>query len=853
MRTPEAQSLIHQLTAVADCRSQVTDSDTSAAPGMADSKHVDMGQLAAAMSYRVKYRKQAAESKNTKMVLRVESLGVHKKNRGGIYPSGARCLSLATEVITAGFLKEETQHACVAVEEVPLDSVMSALGPQHGNCAPTSLASYNATQSAKDDILADCFKQPYDDVRHGLLSHNHMMLVMRAFLTGAKWNIPPSKDKGIVFCGEDGKLSLTAVAAHPNAQEMQELLTEGIPCEVLSWKMDVEEPDAADLISAALNSPHQMAMRTTELTAISVLKGEIIAQSKLSEEVAFQTVVERVRQRLQCAADDPDLPEVFDWLISTGVGNNGYIDQLLEWTGVFVDGRLRQLRFSAFAVINKMCENGVWTKMAVLKRAYRSNATNGFCPSPEKEWGDVKWAHLKSLEELLRFFHVTCKEFMQNIEARKRIRLLGNIDCQISTSFMAQYKLKKPQVAIQKALIECASTACQKDNINPLEFHEIPAMNSMAMNSIPDWINFKKDEGTPGTPAVAASAPEDSTDDKPVSARVIRFDEVTGLMLNYQKDFPKAESADNKDKDKDKDKKQVIPWREWMQKLRGLRNNEKESDRATAVAALDYMHASKEVADEPIEIYATSRGEGVIGTPFVKTTAVVPRFTVNLPCCIPKSNRVHDNSEHPLNVEVKVRVMADANTHEDGTTEGGDARGSTNQVRASRFWIHPEFSAPKLKKTTDTAAGQPATGQPAPTAVAEWEWEPTTAYSMHPFWAVRKLTAAQLKKEQIDVGFSNTGQCEEERRPVPRFNCVYQTRQVSCVNVIPGPGSVQRNLRIVEVPYITNSVDLAEGDELILQVFEKVKKDDKKRRWLDEHKDKSKKAKTTAGKTPSQG
>jgi hypothetical protein len=141
--------------------------------------------------------------------------------------------------------------------------------------------------------------------------------------------------------------------------------------------MDLEEPEAASVISQALNEPQSMSMRTTELTAISVLKGEIIFQmAGVSQHVAFQTVRDRVRHQLANAADDPDLPELFDFLISNGVGKNTYIDQFMEWTGRYVDSKRRQLRFTAWYPVNKMCPEAVWARMAVLKRAYRKQPQN---------------------------------------------------------------------------------------------------------------------------------------------------------------------------------------------------------------------------------------------------------------------------------------------------------------------------------------------------------------------------------------------------------------------------------------------------------------------------------------------
>ena len=133
---------------------------------------------------------------------------------------------------------------------------------------------------------------------------------------------------------------------------------------------------------------------------LQVLKGEIIVQrgKDLSQKVAFQIVRERVRHELRNAADDPDLPELFEFLISQGVGTNTYVDDLLEFGACFVDGKKRQLRFTAFAVANKINERAPWTKVAVMKRAFRKKPTNGFCPSPEPLWGECEWDRLRKLE-----------------------------------------------------------------------------------------------------------------------------------------------------------------------------------------------------------------------------------------------------------------------------------------------------------------------------------------------------------------------------------------------------------------------------------------------------------------------
>ena len=70
------------------------------------------------------------------------------------------------------------------------------------------------------------------------------------------------------------------------------LLHDGLRMEVLSWKMQVEEPLACSLISQALNSGHQLALQTSELTALAVLTGRatLELESAVAERVSFETV-----------------------------------------------------------------------------------------------------------------------------------------------------------------------------------------------------------------------------------------------------------------------------------------------------------------------------------------------------------------------------------------------------------------------------------------------------------------------------------------------------------------------------------------------------------------------------------
>ena len=296
-----------------------------------------------AMAWRAKYRKTYDDGTTMRYLIRIDELGVHPLNRCGVYPSGERCKSLCEHVLDVGFLKEEVDQNVVVVEEAPAEEIRS-----RGN-GYISASKYNRDASMKDELLVSCFKEPHHHVLYKLLGHNHIVIVLRAFRTGAKWELKVDANKISSYADAAGRLSPAAVADSPNGKQLREVLDSGLNCEVLSWKMDVEEPTAASIISQALNKGHELAMRTTELTAVAVLKGEIIVQKNkdISQRVAFQTVRDAVRAQLHEQADDPDLADVFTFLIESGVGKNSYVDDLLEFAQRYVDSKLRRLRLAA--------------------------------------------------------------------------------------------------------------------------------------------------------------------------------------------------------------------------------------------------------------------------------------------------------------------------------------------------------------------------------------------------------------------------------------------------------------------------------------------------------------------------
>jgi len=808
---------------------------------MADSKMFGRGVLdgqglmVQAMAFRVKYRKLNHDGYHQKLMLQVRDMGVHRRNRCGVYPSGIRCKSLCEETLASGWLQEELNHACVVVEDTPIDAVLECManGKMTNQDPYTSGSQYNAQKCGNDELLASCFQAPYENVRYSMLSHNHMMLVMRAFITGAKWNIPAipadavKGTQGVTFCDEFGGLSVAAVAATPNGKELAEVLSDGVSCEVLSWKMDIEEPEAASIISAALNQPASLAMLTTELTAIALLKGEIMFQMGrgASECVAFRTVRDRVRAQLHNAADDPDLVEIFDFLISAGVGTNSYVDHLLEWTGVYVDSKKRQLRFGAFAVLNKMPPKAKWSQIAVAKRAYRKTPVNGYCASPEAAWGELGWPCLETLEELLRFFHVVCKDdYVDKMTPQSRATTLANIDiaaanalwAHASTKSSKSSKLKAGDEKTQELLLEAVKKYLPSMGLDWMLDDPRPTDR---IAGAPKWIRFWN-----VTNAGAAVAAPAAAGDIDISPAVIKFDEATGNQLNTQLDFVATTNSGHNKKAKQSDT--PIPWRAWFQEegVRAHASAGAEADKSVAVMALESVHANFAIQKEPIHLWRRA------GNVVVVATHKVSKHTIMLPPCIPLKSKVFEQSEHPQAVEIMVSVLRPHTADESKELGPEETVDSRKIVRQVKFFVHPEFKAPPDMRTPAVAEAVDSDSD----AVADeptWDWTPGDI-TMHPFWAVRRMTLKQLASARAHA----SGQGVSDQL-LPRFNCAMEVQTVSAVTMGIVKSSSFATTRVCEVPFMTNSVEVEVGEELIMMVTEKEKsKEVPKRNWKDVHK-----------------
>ena len=148
------------------------------------------------------------------------------------------------------------------------------------------------------------------------------------------------------------------------------------------------------------------------------------------------------------------------------------------------------------------------------------------------------------------------------------------------------------------------------------------------------------------------------------------------------------------------------------------------------------------------------------------TTAPAVAGAISLPPCVPKAQKLRIDSTHPDRVLVVV--------HE---------RRQGRLINAVDYYVHPEWASPEDKTiATDGASEHRA-----------WAW--TGKESMHPHWAVRRLSDEDLSR----------------KFPGASFNMAQVVKEIT----IMGIGGKAAITYAVHVPFLENQIDLPTGVSLI--------------------------------------
>ena len=255
---------------------------------------------------------------------------------------------------------------------------------------------------------------------------------------------------------------------------------------------------------------------------------------------------------------------------------------------------------------------------------------------------------------------------------------------------------------------------------------------------------------------------------------------------------------------------------------------ETAADKAAIVTMLENIHRRWDVSAVQVQMMMNSTGKISL-----VAGANMPANSLYLPACVPRGCKVHDiHNEHPMAVSVSV-ALADGTSDSVKAGDGAPA----NAARQTEYLLCPEFKAPT------EAAAKPGECQDAQQSTGRLIYSKDNSESMHPFWAVRRIKKHNLMQEQH--AFLDTIKRTGESENVPEFNCQIVTKVHQIVSIASAGGQSLTSTRSISVPFMTNSKDVVQGEELICELVVRPKlKKAPKIVWQDVAKEEQKQKKT---------
>ena len=317
--------------------------------------------------YRAKYR---VDSKKVMCPLLVVP---HPKNRGGDPVKSLRTMQLTATVAVEGYDAIEANCNAVAVEARPAVA---------GGCEQYFQDEFEK-KAKPDPDMAERGSAGYLGMQAlvGSLSHSHFNCCMRNILCskkGCECNKTMCECGSLPILDQNRNYSLEKLRDHD--AEWAQQCSSGLDWEVLSWKMDVEEPDAAQVISIALNKKNEVAMKTGHLEIMATLVGLCVPSPNGS--VPFEPVRDKLIDLYGAAVDHPDFVHAFRLVMDAGGMDSAHNNDMEHFTAVHVNQKLRKMRMEVYAIVAPYPETFPRIKNACLKWSWRQ--------APNKD----KWCQL---------------------------------------------------------------------------------------------------------------------------------------------------------------------------------------------------------------------------------------------------------------------------------------------------------------------------------------------------------------------------------------------------------------------------------------------------------------------------
>ena len=333
--------------------------------------------IKASIAFRAKYRLDLSMPTPTIKHYSPALAVPHPKNRGGDPVKSIRTMQLSGDIVRDGCDPIEANSNAVAVEQNP--NIRSD-------------ESFQALFEKKIIVDPDMTPKIMNiNAVIGTLAHSHLNCTMRNMSAGTRGcECAPAvagEEKKPCCCNnkpildEHGCYSLELVKECDG--DWWSLIQEGIAWETLTHVMDIEEPEGAIIIAIALNKKNEASMKTSHTEIMNTLVGLCKpSPDDMDGKVPFVPVRDKMIEYYGAAVDHPDLVHAFQVVMDAGGHDSPHMADLHEFTNVYVNPKLRKLRFEAYGVVSPYPVEFPRLKNASLKWAWKQTPKRGWCDLP---------------------------------------------------------------------------------------------------------------------------------------------------------------------------------------------------------------------------------------------------------------------------------------------------------------------------------------------------------------------------------------------------------------------------------------------------------------------------------------
>ena len=387
---------------------------------------------------------------------------------------------------------------------------------------------------------------------------------------------------------------------------------------------------------------------------------------------------------------------------------------------------------------------------------------------------------LLKLEELLRYFHVTCASAVADLNPKERTAFSASVACVAADAFIACKRSEN----LKETLLQ-ATKKYWCDVAKRLAARIPPGECPVAEQA---WLNFAAvaEPKAKASPAGKKAANAEAAVAVRLLPRVILYDDAT--------DAPMGEQDTREEEKKESAVALVrVPWKEWMASEVAQNLDEAASLGAAATLVLRSLHHKGNVhmQDIDVKLNLETKQKTVVAVAELKPD------TLQLPPCTP-CGKVFTTSNHPLRVAIGISQRVER--QRPGKTSQEDPAESA--IVKHTYYVHPEYKLPADATPDDAVASGVSPGTRA------WEWKGDE--TLHPFWAVQRLTADELSKRNF------------HEKTDHEFNIALTEKDYNVVTVGSLGGQSVSMTTTVTVPIMTNTKAVAPGAELLMQIAPKI-------------------------------